>query len=947
MPTPHPIRERRNNEELFFEYYPQVLEWASQLTHLDRADAEDLVQDFYVQVKCIDMLLAEVDEIEPYLFKILRNLHYTRLRRKGRSPISELSIAKYDSLERGLVAADRRHLALVHADLKEICEYACQRKSSAARASIFILRFFFGYRPSEVMKVVLASRTAVDRSLQLARREAQQYLNRPHAAPSVARQEQRRPVDAGRAHSQPLFLELRRTIFSACEGPCFERSALEQRYQALSPVRFAIRELSHLVSCRTCLDRANTILGLPRLDSRSPDDTIGRDNPPGSGDSVPRLTISRGRKRSAGPKERDALDRRMQEFLEHRPAALELVVNGETRTSQRVTADVNELHLKLNAVEEPKFIEVFSEQGVRLAYLHVTEPTLYPSLEQRQRIALSDGRSLDLTLAFANDLPTIRVVYNDPLFAQVSILGDDVDDFDVGIEASEDARQLDLVREPKSAIEVPPRASISFRELRFFKLFAPRMNPLFASAIVLALASAFCLILWLRSGPGVTASAFLDRARMRDSSVALNSQPGVIFQKVRIKTPTRTSERTLYRDMQRRRRVRERNLDADDAKLRARLTGAGVDWNDPLSAVGYGEWHNRAAVQTDSVKRTGHDRLTLTTSISDGEVVSESLTVRESDFHAVEKTIELRDYGKVEIAELNYGIMPWGAVNQDWFEPLVGRAVSDVPAMHAAIHLPHMLSYLELDEAELGARVTLNQLHADTGEPIHLTRGADGIDIKGVVDTDARKQELVSHLALLPNVRSSILTVEEIGSRAPSRSTFGSDQPIQVQSIEAQPSPLEQYLREKNLPTDQLATVSHNLLDGGLKISQAEVHFSELQPRFKEANQLPPVLQDQLASLSHTYLGTIEAGLDANQRILHSLGFDNANQATASPESTDSDDDIDEQIRRYRQLCLELIINGTGQSRPAATIAEELIDTSERIRLDLASMSATVQKSFN
>src|ERR1035438_2324373 len=138
MPIPNPIRGRRTNEELFFEYYPQILEWASQLAHLDRADAEDLVQDFYIQVKCINMPLADVDEIEPYLFKILRNLHYTRLRRKGRSPISEISIAEYDSLERGLVAVDRHDLFLVHANLKEICEYACQRKSTAIRASIFI-----------------------------------------------------------------------------------------------------------------------------------------------------------------------------------------------------------------------------------------------------------------------------------------------------------------------------------------------------------------------------------------------------------------------------------------------------------------------------------------------------------------------------------------------------------------------------------------------------------------------------------------------------------------------------------------------------------------------------------------------------------------------------------------------------------------------------------------
>ena len=163
------------------------------------------------------------------------------------------------------------------------------------------------------------------------------------------------------------------------------------------------------------------------------------------------------------------------------------------------------------------------------------------------------------------------------------------------------------------------------------------------------------------------------------------------------------------------------------------------------------------------------------------------------------------------------------------------------------------------------ARVILNQLHADTGEQIHLTRGATGIDVKGVVDTDSRKQEIVSRLALLSNVHSSILSVEEIGSRPPSRSTFGSDQPIQAYSVEAQPSPLEEYLREKKMPLDQLGAISQSLLDESLKIQQAEVHLSELQQRFREANQLPADQQNQLTDLSRNYINTIQAALDGNR----------------------------------------------------------------------------------
>ena len=129
MPNIFPIRGQRSNEELFFMHYPQLLKWALQLSHFDRDNAEDLVQDFYLQISNINVVLAEVDELEPYLFKVLRNLHYSRSRRQGKNSHHDISIVDFDSLEQGLAAVDRNDLLLVHANLKLICEFACQRKS--------------------------------------------------------------------------------------------------------------------------------------------------------------------------------------------------------------------------------------------------------------------------------------------------------------------------------------------------------------------------------------------------------------------------------------------------------------------------------------------------------------------------------------------------------------------------------------------------------------------------------------------------------------------------------------------------------------------------------------------------------------------------------------------------------------------------------------------------
>jgi hypothetical protein len=376
--------------------------------------------------------------------------------------------------------------------------------------------------------------------------------------------------------------------------------------------------------------------------------------------------------------------------------------------------------------------------------------------------------------------------------------------------------------------------------------------------------------------------------------------------------------------------------------LKDRLSAAGVSWDEPLSATGYQEWHDRQHAREDAITWAGSHLLRLTTTVTDGPVLRESLTVRDSDFHPVARTIELHDSGTIEIAELNYDVMPWGAANQDWFEPLVGAGVSDMPARSAGMLLAHVLSDRELDEVELAVRVTLNQLHADTGEQIQLIRKPGRIEIKGVVDTDTRKQEIVSRLASVPNVHISMLSVEEIGARPRSSASFGNGQPIQAYSVQAEPSPLEQYLREKDLPLDQLATISQGLLDQSLKMQHAEVHLSELRLRFREANQLPTDQQSRLAALSRNYINAIEDGLEANKQTLHAIGLDGMGQASSSPDSSPPDGDLDRQVRRYQEFCQALVTSEGGETTSAIAIAGELGQLDLRIRAGAAQIDAFI-----
>lgn len=940
MPILQPIRERRTNEELFFEHYSQILGWASQLVHSDRADAEDLVQEFYIHVTRSNAALADVDEIQPYLFKVLRNLHYSRLRQEGRSPIYDLSIVDYDSVEWGLAAVDRRGLFLVRANLKIICEFVCQRKNTSRASSIFILRFFMGYFPSEVMKVAQLTRVGVDKSLQFVRREAQLYLEKPDATRSTVPQGRPDALSSKATDdSHALFLELRQTVFGSCEGPCFPLSALEKRYREASPTRFTTRELAHLVSCKNCLDRANRILGLPLLDERSPDDTIGRDNPPGFGGvDAPKLSLSSGTKRTAGPKERKALDRKARGVFEHRPESLEISVNGETRTSQRVTAEVSEFHLKLGRTEAPEFIEVFSEQRVRLVYLHVTEPTLYPSLEQREHIVFSDDRSLELTLSFGNDLPTVHVVYRDPILEK-AVLFDDEEEFDLSESSAMALVEAEDSVKPKSVVRSAVRG-IARLAKGFKRFFVDMMSPMLATALVCGVAAIVLFTLSLRGHSLMKADELLQRATVAENAAVRSDVTGVVVQSVRIQTTQFKAERTLYRDVQRKRRLKDKTLSQHDASLRTELENSGIAWNDPLSAGSFRAWHDGAVVQQDMVNRPEKGLLTLTTTVSAGRIASESLTVRETDFHPVKRTVELRDAGTIEVAELNYSVLPWSSVNPDLFEPIsnVGTALGG--NTHPAIlpHLPRGISAEEMDIAELSARLVLNRLGFDDSGRIEIRRDVDGVHIQGIVDTETQKSQLRAQLLLVPHVLPSILTVQEM---ADNPTPISPDTTIHQSSDDAQaPSSLERYFVEHGLDHKELSPAAQEFVEGSFVVKHETEQVASLLQRFSTNTTLPNQARTALGELLVQHRTALLTALGREERALMVSKLI-ATPSGAAAITADNPQSLRKDADENFALCVELTSDTTTTTRPAQIIAPQLEESIAVLRAAALQISTT------
>ncbi|HJP94151.1 MAG TPA: RNA polymerase sigma factor [Pyrinomonadaceae bacterium] len=394
-----------NRERLFTERYQGLLAWALRLTKQNRESAEDLVQDAFVQFVLGRSRLEDIENIDGYLRRMLRYMHCSRMSRSAqRLHETALSLADYDSFRLGWTAIEPARRMQASEELYQICAYACSRKESSRAGSVLILRFFHNYFPTEIAGVLNSSRTCVDQWQRIARREAKLFMNRPGRLAFVNAKAPAGRHPAGYLPSDcDLMHELQQVIFNSRQGECIAQEELEQVYKNNLSDALTTAKLAHIVSCPLCLDTVNSLLGLPLLAQRYQPETHEPKEPPTdngdgpSGGSVADLTKKFGNK--------------LRETREHKPHELRISVNGFLVSSLKVRSDLSELNLNLTPDEPIEFVEVSSEQGVRLLFFALNPAV--PDGEQWSWIELSEGRSLEA--CFRNeDGPSLHVVYRDP-----------------------------------------------------------------------------------------------------------------------------------------------------------------------------------------------------------------------------------------------------------------------------------------------------------------------------------------------------------------------------------------------------------------------------------------------------------------------------------------------------------------------------------------------------
>lgn len=844
-------------EDVFIERYDRLLAWCLQMTERDRALAEDLLHDLFIQFTLNETDLKQIANLDGYLYTMLRNLHLAHKRRGTRNRLEQLSIVEYDSAEIGLRTVDLRDQIQAQEQLRRVCQYACVRKDTAKIASVLILRFFHGYYPEEIVQVLRSPRHAIDNWLLLARSEAKASLGNNAAPGFIGANGIPAVLPTGYARGLDAFLEeLRHTIFLNCGGDCLNEEELKRLYLDAQRVPIECARLSHLVSCLRCIDRVNALIGLPLLAERSATETLGRD------------TRKRGGGGSAGgnqggggltPQTILKLKRRTRDTFVHRPQELCVSVNGYALGSQRVASEKSELNLIVDPDERISFVEVFSEQKIRLLMLGIDElPPVGPG-ERTSHVRLSDRRLLQLKLRFSSPSPTIQVVYVDPSYPKPF----DNLETQEGLAAISTPLSSPTGHEQKPVIfkrALWPTLSKTWNGFRG-RSFWLRPQTVTAVFALLLVAGAGYLAL-RKTGSEISAPLLLAQAVSAEQAVAARTDL-VLHRTINLE------ERHADGDVISRQRIEiwqsakngitARRVYGEDGRLIAgewiRSDGSHeIYWHHSLKspkrssrptensepAIGTlniwqlspsaNDFQTLTAQNTRSVEeRNGSYAVKFESSasqITPQQLVKARLTLSKADLHATELilVVATRQQQLIEyrFTESAFERRAPDNVAPSVFEPDPELLVTSEPAPSnpnrakadtATTREPSLPTHvLATPELEVDVLRLLHEANADTGEQINVTRTPDGpLKVQGIVDTEKRKGELLLSLSPVSNnsaVVIEIQTIEEVLKRQPQRETRTAEIVIQ----QAEPSArvlaidtdLRHFFSQRGLSGEQL-----------------------------------------------------------------------------------------------------------------------------------------------
>jgi DNA-directed RNA polymerase specialized sigma24 family protein len=398
-------------EQLLATKYSQLQRWGAVLARGDSGKAQELVQEFCLYFTLTKPDLTEVVNVDGYLYTCLRNIYLSGLARASREALHLVGIADYDSFDFALAANKAGDPLQKQNDLRRICGYTVWRKEQSKSASYFILHFFHGYSRREIAELARLPISAIYNKLKTARDEVKSHLNHSGKLRIIDR-DSAPPlrISWSLLSTADLFNELRETILNARLGACLDETALLAHYASSNPSPIPCALLAHIVSCERCLNIVDGHFRRPALQDREPLDGYGSSSREGAAGVAPSSM-------KAEMAIFESVRRRWGRIHEHRPRTLSIAVNGKIVAFHDVQSQQSTLSARIENPEREQFVEVFSEQDVRLALMPVGELPPQGPHTMTQRVALSDSRWLELNLTFDGLGLNSQVVYYDPALA--------------------------------------------------------------------------------------------------------------------------------------------------------------------------------------------------------------------------------------------------------------------------------------------------------------------------------------------------------------------------------------------------------------------------------------------------------------------------------------------------------------------------------------------------
>ncbi len=359
------------------------------------------------------------------------------------------------------------------------------------------------------------------------------------------------------------------------------------------------------------------------------------------------------------------------------------------------------------------------------------------------------------------------------------------------------------------------RALTRLRSLRMPQLSGWRLAGVFAVTLLITTGLLIYLSLSTRVRT-VSAEELLQRS-MRGEDLRLKQLPEpVVYRKLWVKRigsdepltleswndPQRKQFRQRVADKQGRQFLRAEETPAIIAELEQIFRANHFDPQQPLSAAAFTAWRSSIRTKAETVNEQAlpgsnhNDGLELVTiaqeSYGVNTITMASLLVRKSDWHAMALQFKVQGQGEIrayELSETAYEVLPLQALTV--FADLAATpsassaprpSPSRLPAVVASLPTPSLTpavtlpSAAALQEAEVTALFILYQLKADLGEQIEVLHDANRqLIVRGLIETEARKQQLNEALRAVPFAILNLQTVEELArqvtAKAPTNAT--------------------------------------------------------------------------------------------------------------------------------------------------------------------------------